>query len=501
MMWRQVRTGLAAAVTLVVVLVSAPNEAQAAVAVAGAGAAPDAPGLLQDGQPERRRRRPGGGRRGGSGGSGDSMPEKAGGDAEAAGDGDAAKAEDDDLPKLEHDWLAIKGGIVHTVSGSVYPGATILCKDGKISAIGRRVRIPEDAEVIDATGQHVYPGLVAVQSGGVLGGGNPASTTDVFSFNMTLGLAAGITTAMSGTTAAKLTFGSLEGHVIAGRLYENLRYDSNAPRQRRQVRRDMERVRAYLRDKATYDRTKSSDPDAKEPDASFIRGNFATYRRLIEGDAVARVRAEDAHGILQICDLAEHFGIDVVIEGATEGWTVADRMGRAGIDVILRPRTDRPPNEGVNRPTGSSIQNAAILREHGVRVAVLPAGGLFGPGERISLGGLAGRDLQHLPMAAAFAVRGGLSNREGIGAITLDAARILGIDDRVGSIEIGKDADFAITDGDLLHYMTLVQTTIVNGRVVYEKAEDTLFSHIRPLDDPDRMPEDYYWPRKLGDGP
>jgi imidazolonepropionase-like amidohydrolase len=101
-------------------------------------------------------------------------------------------------------------------------------------------------------------------------------------------------------------------------------------------------------------------------------------------------------------------------------------------------------------------------------------------------------------MEAAFAVRGGLPEDAAIRAITIDAARILGIDHRVGSIEIGKDADFVVTDGDLLHYMTHSRWTIVNGRVVYDKDKEPLFEHIRKGGDRDAPPPDDYWPKRLG---
>jgi len=73
------------------------------------------------------------------------------------------------------------------------------------------------------------------------------------------------------------------------------------------------------------------------------------------------------------------------------------------------------------------------------------------------------------------------------------------VDDRVGSVEVGKDADFAIADGDILHYMTLVRWTIVNGRVVYDRMKDTLFDSIRPPADAGPHPAVDHWPRKLGD--
>ncbi len=487
--------------TAIVLGASAAITALAAAATAGPGAVGDAGPLALAGDPagavvalessEQPRRR---GRRGG--------PEQDGG-ADAAGDdaaGDGAGDGDAEKPLVrDEEYLAITGGTVHTVSGGVHHGVTILCRDGRIIDVGPRVRIPEGATVVDATGHHVYPGLVAVQSSRLVGGGNPADSTDPFSFTMTLGLAGGITTAITGNDAAKLTFGTLDDHVLERDLWQTIRYDTRNPRGRARLREALEQAREHLRERARYELERRVNPDAEEP--GRLRGRAAEVLPLLTGEARALISANDVHEILQACELAEEYGIEIVILGGLEAWTVADRLGRAGISVILRPRQSREPDESLMRDNGSTIQNAAILHEHGVPVAVTPAGSLFGSGSGISLGGLAGRDNQHLPMAAAFTVRGGLSNAAAIRTITLDAARILGIDDRVGSIDVGKDADFAITDGDLLHYMTHVRWTIVNGRIVYDKSEDTLFSHIRPADDSATAEPDDYWPRRLGDGP
>jgi imidazolonepropionase-like amidohydrolase len=191
--------------------------------------------------------------------------------------------------------------------------------------------------------------------------------------------------------------------------------------------------------------------------------------------------------------LAGQYDFGLVIRGAVEGWIVAPPLARAGVSAIVTPRTRRDHDEHLNRPSGSSIENARILYDHGVRLAIIPSS------SGIATWGIAGRDLMHLPMEAAFAVRGGLPNEAAIAAITIDAARILGIDHRVGSFEVGKDADFAIVDGDLLHYMTMVRWTVVNGRIAYDKQQDSLLSHIRPGGDRDAPAPSEYWPRSLGE--
>ena len=488
--------GLVAAATTLTTAVAAATGPATLDALAGAVAvAGDAPGALVATETAEQPRRRGRGGRGPGSGAGS-------GDGPAADEADGGSGSDDDAEEplvRDDEYLAITGGTVHTVSGGVRHGITILCRNGRIVEMGPRVRIPEGATIVDATGHHVYPGLVAVQSSGIVGGGNPADSTDPFSFSMTLGLAGGITTAITGNGAAKLTFGTLDDHVLATNLWRSISYDTRNPRGRARLRGALDEAREHLRERARYELERRVNPDAKEP--ARPRGQAAELLPLLTGEARALISANGVHEILQACDLADEYGIEIVILGGVEAWTVADRLGRSGVSVILRPRQISEPNENLMRENGSTIQNAAILHAHGVPVAVTPAGSLFGGGSGISLGGLAGRDNLHLPMAAAFTVRGGLSNADAIRTITLDAARVLGIDDRVGSIDVGKDADFAITDGDLLHYMTHVQWTIVNGRIAYDKSKDTLFSHIRPADDSAEAEPDDYWPRRLGDGP
>jgi hypothetical protein len=172
-----------------------------------------------------------------------------------------------------------------------------------------------------------------------------------------------------------------------------------------------------------------------------------------------------------------------VVYGAEEGWIVADELGRAGVACVVTPRTTRNFDRRLNRPNGSRIENPAMLHAGGVPVAVIP--GQSG----ISLMGLAGRDLMTLPVEAAYAIRGGLSRDAALEAMTITAARILGVEDQIGSIEVGKDADLIVTDGDVIHYKTLVYYTIVNGRLAYDKSTESLLSHIRPLEGEPRFHE------------
>ena len=408
---------------------------------------------------------------------------------------DKEKSKEDKKKKKEEPkdrFFAITGGTVHTVTDGELTGVTILTKNGKITEIAPTIALPDDCEVLDVSGYHVYPGLVAVSSSGLLGSEPPDDTTNLYSLQMTIALAGGITTAVTGNTAARLTFGSTEDMIVKRNLFKSLSYSTSDPQARRKLRAAFDKVRQYIRDLEAFEEKKKTDPDAEEPDKEWLKGQYEGYLKLLRRETVAVFTAHSGHEIRDVCDLVGRYGFRAVIRGAAEGWTVAPVMARAGVSALIAPRRRAPRDERVNRPSGSSIENAAILHRHGVRIAVVP------PTTAITLWGLAGRDLLQLNMDAAFAVRGGLDGDAALRTITIDAARILGIDHRVGSIEVGKDADFAITDGDILHYMTSTRWTVVNGKVAYDKQKDSLYNHIRPDGDLDAPPPDDYWPRRLG---
>ncbi len=389
-------------------------------------------------------------------------------------------------------YLAVIGGRVHTVAGPVLEKATVLSKNGVITAIGVDVQLPQDCQVVDAAGCDVYPGLIAAVSSGIHGGDDPRDTTNVYSTNMAVALAAGITTALTGNTASKLTFGTTEDLLLRQGVFVELQYSRRSPIERAQLVADLERVRGYLRDSEKFEREKQTDPNAKPPDKEWLSGKYETYRKLLTGEAIAVISAGQMQDCLDAAHLAGRFGFKLTLRGAYEGWIVASELGRAGVGAIITPRAEVAENREANRPTGSTIENARILYERGVPLAVVP------PTTSILYWGVGGRDLLHLNLEAAFTVRGGLSNEDALRTLTIGAARVLGLDHRVGSLEVGKDADLVVADGDILHYMTQVRYTIVNGRVAYDKAKDTLFAHIRPEGRRDQVPRfDDIWPRRL----
>ena len=380
----------------------------------------------------------------------------------------AKEAESED----EEEVLVLVGGEIHTGLGGVLRDATILVREGKIEAFGYDVDVPEDAEVVDVSGMRVYPGLIAVGSFGLFGSsGNLDDSVDPYNQNMTLALSAGITTAVDGNTVAKLKRGHVEGLVVSTSAFESLSYSNGNPQGQLKVEQDLKRAADYIRDYRAWEDEKKSNKEAKEPSK---KGIDQKSLRILRSEVRPRFNADSRTDLLEIARLAQRFGFRPIISGCREGWTVADELGRAGATAIVTPRSRRPKDESLLRDGGSSIENAAILYNHGVNVVVVPAS------RGISLGGIVGTDLLHLPVEAGFAIRGGLPELAGLRSITIEVARVLGVDYRIGSIEVGKDADLIVTDGDLLHYQTFVQWAIVDGEIVYDKQAEMFFAHIRP---------------------
>ncbi|MEZ6197366.1 MAG: amidohydrolase family protein [Planctomycetota bacterium] len=432
--------------------------------------------------------------------------------AEAPKD-DAAKADDAKKDEKKDRWLHVHNVDVYPVVGPVIRDGEILIKNGVIEAVGQELEVPEAAETLDGQGFRAYPGLVALNGQGLVPAvsGEAAHSADPNGLWTILGLSGGITTVVTGTTAVKLQRETVEDYVLRKDLYMGMSYTSSNPRAKAQLRDELRKVYNYLRRKG--DPKKDDDGDDKkdaakaagarpaaqaneDAEARKALGSAARYLPLMKGEAIAVFNANDAANIRDICDLVETFGFRAVVRGAIEGWTVAGNMGRAGITAVVAPRTRQDPDDTVSTPNGSTMANAAILHDHGVRVAIASLGA------NVDLDGSPGRDAVALAYSAGAAVRGGLAERYALEGVTIEAARCMGLDDRVGSIEVGKDADIVIVDGELLHYATHVQWAIVNGRLCYDKQSDQSFlCNIRPREGASADDGNQWWPRRFSEMP
>ncbi|MCA9323001.1 MAG: amidohydrolase family protein [Planctomycetes bacterium] len=437
----------------------------------------------------------------------DDPPEEATAEKPAEGASTDDEADEDDNGDR---WLHVHNVDVYPVIGPVRRHAEILIKNGKIVAIGRDLETPEKVEVLDGMGFRAYPGLVALNGAGLFprATGGMKNSLNPFGLQTIMGLAHGITTVISGSSAVKLQSGTNEDAVLREGLFEGLLYSSRNPRGKSQLRDEFRRARSHLRELGSTEAKpaaasaggRGGPPPAANPKtkaAAPKKPNLGSAARLIpilEGKKAAVFNVSNAHDLLDVCELVEEFGFKAVVRGAIEGWTVASELGRSGVMAIVTPRVRQDPDRTTNRPTGSVMDNAAILYRHGVQIAISTSG------SSVEMDGQPGKDALSVAWEAAAAVRGGLPDHAALESVTIVAARCYGIDDRVGSLEVGKDADIVICDGDILSYLTMPQWTIVNGRIVYDKEKEPLYRQVRSRD-PSRTLPAQWWPRPFGEMP
>lgn len=177
------------------------------------------------------------------------------------------------------------------------------------------------------------------------------------------------------------------------------------------------------------------------------------FARVIRGETPLLINAHRAQDIVSALRLAREFNIRIVLDGASEAYLVTDEIKRANVSVIVHPTMYRAAGETENL----SLENAAILRRAGIPVALQSGYEAYVPKTRVVL------------FEAAMTVANGLTQQEALALVTIDAARMIGVAARVGSLEAGKDADLALFDGDPLEYTSHVVGVIIDGRLVSEE--------------------------------
>jgi imidazolonepropionase-like amidohydrolase len=376
--------------------------------------------------------------------------------------------------------LAIVNGRLSTITHGIVEGGTVLIDRGRFLAVGSGLAVPQGAQVIDAAGCQVYPGLVdahthhgvyAEVSGPEGADGNEMTdpiTPHVRAVDSLNWFDPGFEEAVAnGVTTVNVVPGS--GNVIGG---QGVAVKTWGERPAERIILEPSGLKMALGEnpKRVYG-GKNKTPATRLGNAAVMREAFVqarNYQRrrakgegerelrweilvdVLEGKLPARCHAHRADDILTALRISQEFSFRLTIEHCTEGHRVADELATAGVMCTLGPLlTGRSKQELKDR----SLEAAAALERAGVVFGfttdhpVIPA--------------------YSLPLCAAYAVGAGMSREGALRALTLDAARVIGVDDRIGSLEAGKDADCVLTDGDLLDPRTRVLTTIVNGRVAW----------------------------------
>ncbi|MCR4398724.1 MAG: amidohydrolase family protein [Firmicutes bacterium] len=382
--------------------------------------------------------------------------------------------------------ILIRGGRVLTVARGTLEDADVLVDGNRIAAVGPHLDAPDDAEVIDARGKWVMPGLIDCHTHlGLDEEGNWDDTNELNEMGdpVTPHLravdgfcpqdAAVAQAVAAGVTAAVVTTGSIQvlsGQAAAVKLIPGASLDEALVRSPVGIKGGLgENPKKHYGKLGKY-------PTSRMGVAACLRQAFAdavSYRGgwrpeaardgewdpaakaeslqpLLDNAVPWRVHAHRADDILTALRIASEFGIKVVIEHGTEAPLVARELAAAGAPVVLGPLgLTAPMKQESCFPTLGGLDR---LREEGVLFSFTTDHPVL--------------SLASLPAVAACAIRAGLPEEDALKAVTLDAARILGIPERLGSLEAGKDADIAIATGSPFDYRTVVETVLVNGTLV-----------------------------------
>ena len=399
--------------------------------------------------------------------------------------------------------VALTGGLVYPISSEPVEGATVLFVDGRIAAVGVNVDIPAGAEIVDVTGSVVMPGIIDAMSYYGIAGEDmnevPTPLTpelriiEAFAPFGTFGageageirvrelLSGGVTTTYIGPGDATVVGG--QGAVVktAGARFDDLIVREPAAiditlggrpaaTYREQSRTPSTRmaVVAQLRDLLV--RTQEWMATSDEADAGAGAGprnlGMEAVARMLRGEIPARVQANATRDIRVAIELAEEFGFELVIDAGAGAYQMRDELADRGIPVVLGP-ISHPYISGAEIPDRGDYgdvdeRNAVWLNEAGVHVSLASFSrgfGRFGPG-------VAG---QWLLIDASIARGHGMSEADVLRAVTLNPAEVLGVSDRLGSLEVGKDADVVVFDGDPLSIRTWATRVYVGGRLVHER--------------------------------
>ncbi|MCZ6786120.1 MAG: amidohydrolase family protein [Planctomycetota bacterium] len=386
--------------------------------------------------------------------------------------------------KADGGTFAIFAGRLHPVAGDAIEDAAVLVRDGKIAAVGKRgeVAIPDGTPIVTAA--VVTPGFIDAHSSVGLSGlfnvradqdheelvsPNQAALRVLDGFNPReelLGhlLRHGVTLIQcvpgpSNPIAGQAGLFRTHGKTVNDML---VRFPSailfNLGEQPKRVygsRREAPGTR--MGTAAIIRRALAEAPqrDEKDTDGEEKRNlDKEVLRLLLSGDIPAIFTAHREDDLLTAVRIAKEFGLRYSLSQATEGYLVADEISRAGAPVLMGPTMQRL---GDLQRSNTCLEAAALLSQKDIRIAITSGFESYVPKTRVVL------------FEAAVAAANGLGYHPALKAITLDAARILAIDDRFGSIEPGKVADLVLFDGDPFEYTSHITHVYVAGRLAHSR--------------------------------
>ncbi|HBT15904.1 MAG TPA: amidohydrolase [Firmicutes bacterium] len=381
--------------------------------------------------------------------------------------------------------ILLKNAYLYTMAGTEIKNGDLLIKGDKIAAVGEELQV-DGAETIDLSGQYVTPGFINAHchigmfedSLGFEGDDGNEMTDPVtpqlraidalFPTDRTFdeALAAGVTTAVTGPGSANVIGGQFAAVKTYGRTIEE-----------KLLRAPVAMKIAFGENpKRVYNNQKKS-PTTRMATAAILRESLYKAKEYIEKKQAAagdqgkmpafdlkwesllpvlnneiplKAHAHRADDIMTAIRIAEEFKLRITLDHCTEGHLIADLLAARGYPAIVGPSFgDRSKVELRNL----TFETPGILSKAGVKVAIMTDAPVI--------------PLQYLPLCAKLAVRNGMEPEEALKAITINPAEIVGLSQRVGSLEVGKDADLVVFDQNPLAFETNIMIVFVNGQKVY----------------------------------
>lgn len=373
--------------------------------------------------------------------------------------------------------VALRGGTVHTAAGSVIQNGTVIIRDGKIADVGSGIAIPSGAHVVDLAGKEIIPGMIDNHSH--IG----ASPEDINESAVSFGpqhrmvdalnpddrgwkpaADAGVTTVVTGTGSGEVssgeaavvkTFGTdfqkriikeVGGLKIAMGRKRPDRPPSTSPAVTAGLRAMFIHAREYMDSWSRWEAGGRQGP----PPARDL--GMETVARVLRHEDYIRAHVHAASDIMALLKLKDEFGFDLALHHATEAYKVADEIARRHVDVVGMPLFVRI---GMKEDV---MRSPYTLWKAGVTFA-------FHTDDPVV-------QSKWLRYCAAMGMRYGMPEEEALKGLTINAAKIARVADRVGSIERGKDADLVVLDGPWFEPKTRVDLVYVDGTVAYDRAKE-----------------------------
>jgi imidazolonepropionase-like amidohydrolase len=386
-------------------------------------------------------------------------------------------------PKGKYGTFALTHASIETVTKGVISNGTVVIQNGKITAVGAQVDIPQGAEVIDCKGQWIFPGLIdggtnlglteigsdprthdysdvgdVIPQMRALTAVNPNSTLIPVTRvdGVTTVIAAPSGSLLPGTSALINLYGYTPDQMYAGVEALMLEFPSTGRRGSYDRRSDEDVKKASEKATARLNEVWDKAVQYHKLD-SALKGKGVTYYPelqsilpVLRGERALMIEVNKDKDIRNALAWVKTRKISkVILCGVAEGWRVADEIAKANIPVVTGPVLALPTRDydRYDKP----YANAGLMRKAGVKVAIRTSDA---------------ENVRRLPYHAGFAAAYGMSREEAIRAITIVPAEIFGVSDKLGSIEVGKTANLVVADGDILEARTHVKQVFINGWMV-----------------------------------